>query len=327
MSRTCVICESGIFNFQSLLKCTGGFCGKMIHLHCTERFSVSALLDRGIEVKSDENSKHGLVYRCSDCINLDSIHETSIDNIPNAEDDNKTTNNIHLAEILALVKTLYSEVKILRSDNMELKREIRELKNAFPSNLSPAINSVNHISENNSEAKHLPKNAKMKKQNESIPSHDVNVNNSGDKDLGVPSTSAQSVSPIELNESDNFIPVVHRRRKPRALPPLQGSLKSDALKVANRRSTNKELFVSRLDPSTSTQDLENFILNTLNLKFVKCTKLKARYESYSSFHLLINSEDFNKVHHEDVWPAGILIKPFLGKLNTSEAKNGAHPTS
>lgn len=327
MTRSCFLCEKEIFNFQSILKCTGGFCGKVVHLSCVRRFSGSFLSDRGLSLNDDGDSRHGLVFKCLECTNLVSLNEIFPENASqglNVDDSNNSINNKHFAEILTLMKSLFGEIRTLRADNAELKRELRGLKDAISSKPSTMVNSnfSNHeINRSNKETRGSPNLAERNRQLESHTTDKSGPVNAGHSVMSPPSKSAQSEVNPAVDDSDGFIPVVNKKRKSRTVPPLHGSMKSDALKVAKRKPGNKELFVSRLDPTTSTQDLEKFVLTSFNLKSLKCTKLKTKYVSYASFHLLIDSEDFNKIHHEDLWPEGVLVKPFLGRLRVSESKN------
>lgn len=315
MNRLCHLCNLKLWNFQSFLHCSG-YCDKNIHLACVKQFTESYLSDRDILLRTDDSSKHGLTFKCKDCTNLDDGDQSSPLNMSIVNDTNNSQNNIYMLEILNLVKTLYSEVKILRSDNNELKRELNEIKCALPSGTAVL---AKQASGNGAKTRdpyiHL--------SNEKVPDPLRSTINKAE--LASTSSQGEMIANADPHgqihvASDDFT-LVTSKRKSRAVPPLHGSKRSDALKVASRTAPKKELFVSRLDPSTTAQDLESFLLNDLKLKTVKITKLKTKYQTYASFHLLIDSSDFNKAHHEDVWPEGILIKPFLGKVKSSEPKN------
>lgn len=329
MSRFCFLCEQKIFNYQSLLKCSSGFCDKITHLSCIKKLTESGLSDRGITLKTDAESKHGLVFNCSDCTSLEAIHEISMVGSPDLDEPSKCINNKHIFEILTLVKTMYNEIKSLRADNKELRKEMRELKSALPIVASKLL-----LNPNSGTARDLGKsgtvgvnNTAVGKTNtadrkSNVAEQTITKNNNSNNATVLPSTSAQE--PTNGGESsEGFTTVSYRKRKPRPIPPLQGTMKSDALKVVSRKSLKKELFVTRLDPTTTTQDLDNYLLNNLKLGLnsFKCNKLKTKYDTYSSFHLLIDSNDYEKVLHEDVWPEGILIKPFFKKEKISESKN------
>jgi hypothetical protein len=45
-----------------------------------------------------------------------------------------------------------------------------------------------------------------------------------------------------------------------------------------------------------------------------CTKLKTRFSSYTSFHVLVDEDEFPLTNNAGVWPNGCLIAPFYGRL-------------
>lgn len=74
------------------------------------------------------------------------------------------------------------------------------------------------------------------------------------------------------------------------------------------------LFVSRLDPSTTVNMLEDYV--KVNFPEVKCEPLKAKYpEHYSSFKITINEENLEKAMDSKQWPQGALVmRYFLKKI-------------
>lgn len=70
------------------------------------------------------------------------------------------------------------------------------------------------------------------------------------------------------------------------------------------------MFVTRLAPKTTTASLEKFLLKETGL-VLKSEKLKTRYDTYSSFHIWCDRSVLNNLLNTDIWPRGVLIKPFF----------------
>lgn len=100
-------------------------------------------------------------------------------------------------------------------------------------------------------------------------------------------------------------------------PILYGSGSSKNLKVALKEPRKKAVFVSRLAPEVSVQELFQYIDNEI-VKPIKITKLKTKYESYSSFHVEIEEEKFDEMFNDKHWPEGCLVCPFYGKLRNEQ---------
>lgn len=83
--------------------------------------------------------------------------------------------------------------------------------------------------------------------------------------------------------------------------------------VVNVSGGKRAIFVTRFQPSVTSKDIEYLLVN-LNLKHVKCTQLRTKFCSYSSFHIEVVASEFYSVNNPDVWPDGILISLFYGQL-------------
>ncbi|KAI5721249.1 hypothetical protein M8J77_018115 [Diaphorina citri] len=92
-----------------------------------------------------------------------------------------------------------------------------------------------------------------------------------------------------------------------------GSRKTDIDSVPNVQSF--QLFVTRIAPETSSQKLGETLLSSVpDLTSVRCSKLKTKHESYTSFHVVVPDHQSSLVSCEEAWPEGALIKRFSGKL-------------
>ena len=73
------------------------------------------------------------------------------------------------------------------------------------------------------------------------------------------------------------------------------------------------VFVSRLDPKTTSSDLQMLIRQETGLR-VKPQKMRTKSTLYSSFYIEANKSSRDLILHPDVWPKYTLLKPFYGSL-------------
>ncbi|KAG0434473.1 hypothetical protein HPB47_019085 [Ixodes persulcatus] len=118
-------------------------------------------------------------------------------------------------------------------------------------------------------------------------------------------------------DADGFLQVVPRRR----VKASAGSAKESMLHVVAKPPRKKALFVSRLHPETTCEEVSEIVGSVLDSQGFECTKLASRYDTYSSFHVSVNDEDFEKLVCPDLWPEGCLFRPFLGRLRLDDARS------
>ena len=70
------------------------------------------------------------------------------------------------------------------------------------------------------------------------------------------------------------------------------------------------VFISRLKPTTSVADLQDYVFNKINIH-VKCIELKSRHDSYKSFRILIEDNIKNKLLVPTIWPLDVLVRQFF----------------
>lgn len=109
---------------------------------------------------------------------------------------------------------------------------------------------------------------------------------------------------------------VRKKSKPRRSPLLQGK-SPDSREMVADSLRKADLFMSRLHPTVSTDEVKSLVVGLFpGCSTVKVENLKARFDSYSSFHvqLLTPRSNFDKliesIYTEDMWPAGILVRRF-----------------
>lgn len=141
--------------------------------------------------------------------------------------------------------------------------------------------------------------------------------------------SASSSGPLnnDLNaDNDGFVLVSNKKSKNKINPspkkitgkkariPNFGVKNTSSLAVIEKRPKRAALFVSRLLPSTGEQDIIKSISDQISINPFKCSKLKTKFSSYTSFHVSVEEQDFDAVSNTELWPEGCLIMPFYGRL-------------
>lgn len=71
------------------------------------------------------------------------------------------------------------------------------------------------------------------------------------------------------------------------------------------------VFVSRLAPEVSKDDLDKFLLDS-EVK-AECIELRTKYSSYKSFKVGVHSDLTSKLLSADFWPSGTLVREFVPK--------------
>lgn len=102
--------------------------------------------------------------------------------------------------------------------------------------------------------------------------------------------------------------------------PLIGENTSSSLKIVTvqTRIRKKALFVSRFDPTVNPDDIQTYLKSHLSpLGNITVTRLVTKLDHYASFHVEVAEKDFPLVNNSSIWPTGVLIKEFFGRL-TSE---------
>ncbi|KDR12811.1 hypothetical protein L798_13273 [Zootermopsis nevadensis] len=129
-------------------------------------------------------------------------------------------------------------------------------------------------------------------------------------------------------DTEGFTTVNHKKKSSSGMPsanivkqrrqPLLGVRNSASLPIDSKMVRSKALFVSRFSPEATAADVDKSLKEQLSLKRLVCTRLKTKFNFYTSFHILVNEEDFPLVNNTGVWPNGCLIAPFYGKLTPDQ---------
>ncbi|XP_041374707.1 uncharacterized protein LOC121387610 [Gigantopelta aegis] len=104
-------------------------------------------------------------------------------------------------------------------------------------------------------------------------------------------------------DSEGFKFVGPKRKKPVVI----GTAQSSALRGV--KSTPVPVFVTRLAPGTKESDILDYVRSVLGID-VWCEKLRTRYDTYSSFKILVDSKNIDKLMSPNVWPEEVLVRKF-----------------
>lgn len=107
--------------------------------------------------------------------------------------------------------------------------------------------------------------------------------------------------------------------------PVFGASKANKTVISVKTVRNVDIFVSRLHPETSANELADCIHEVkgdLVVEDIQCTRLKSKYESlYTSYHVCITVDSANLRHAIEVfmsaaaWPNGVFVKRYFRQRN------------
>ncbi|KAJ4432877.1 hypothetical protein ANN_21516 [Periplaneta americana] len=92
---------------------------------------------------------------------------------------------------------------------------------------------------------------------------------------------------------DGFQTVTRKKFKKR--DPKVGTITTSNLEMTLERIRTKSLFVSRFSPNVNENNIKDSLFNQLKLRSLEITKLKTKYQSYSSFHISGDERDFELI--------------------------------
>ena len=109
------------------------------------------------------------------------------------------------------------------------------------------------------------------------------------------------------NDVDGYTRLT-RKRSVRTKAVIGTNNGTSSLKVKTGRYVS--LFVSRLDPGTSHEDLESYFRDTHKLP-ATCTQLTTKHDSYASFKVDVMCDSAADLYNSDKWPAGVYLRKFF----------------
>ena len=129
---------------------------------------------------------------------------------------------------------------------------------------------------------------------------------------------AQSVPPVlrtvfdkqlrtpKTSQSDGFTVVTRKSRRP-----LIGTKTSNTISSTSTRPVH--VFLSRISPSCSVEEVKKFVKNTFVTTDVECEKLATRFQGYSAFRVSFNISHSTNALATENWPSGVLVRKYFVK--------------
>ena len=112
-----------------------------------------------------------------------------------------------------------------------------------------------------------------------------------------------------LANSDEWKVVQKKGRK--STKSLVDKMKGASLKSIQMHRKPADVFVSRLNPNTTIDEVKSFVSSQFKSAHTTlCQQLKTRYDTYASFYVQIDGISFNEALNLDNWPEGVLVKRF-----------------
>lgn len=122
-----------------------------------------------------------------------------------------------------------------------------------------------------------------------------------------------------------------RRQQKTKKPPVVGLDDNSGLLSSDVRPC--KLFATRFHPDTKAEEMTNYLEKNRGWKVIAVEQLKTKYDSYSSWKLIVNKSGMDKteIMKPENWPKGVLVRPFLisrkglqlGRISNSQAPNHA----
>jgi hypothetical protein len=83
--------------------------------------------------------------------------------------------------------------------------------------------------------------------------------------------------------------------------PLIGVSSMKSLPVIAKSGRSKALFVFRFSPEVTAHEVCKTLKEQLSLGKLACTRLKTKFNSYSSFHVSVTEDEFSLISDARVW--------------------------
>ena len=113
--------------------------------------------------------------------------------------------------------------------------------------------------------------------------------------------------------------ITKKRRKPVT---TVGKKVTTIFKSVKPLSRPFEIFVSRFQPHTTINSVENYVKTQFSdCKSVTCSQLSTKYLSYTSFKIVMHGISLQDALNLDNWPEGILVKKFYSVSHHTNTEN------
>ena len=109
--------------------------------------------------------------------------------------------------------------------------------------------------------------------------------------------------------SDDGFTLVKKRTRPSSLKTkaVIGTMGSSTVKAKTGRYV--AVFISRLLPETTAEEMEAFVQDTHHLSS-KCVKLDTKHQSYASFKVEVTCDNIPDMYDPEKWPVGAYVRRY-----------------
>jgi hypothetical protein len=225
--------------------------------------------------------------------------------------------------LMEMVTKLSCEVQALKRDNTALKLQLRDLRQILTP--QPSVSTEAPSSTHDASAKTY---REVLTPGGGHPASTA-ISSEPNRTTSLPES---TVMATDNQESDSFITVSRKKKEhhPSSIPsgvpnpprrtrtPLFANKSGSSLSVVPKMVRIKALFVSRFSPDVTSADVEQSLKDQLELTSLTCTKLKTKFNSYSSFHIAVSEDDFHLISNTEVCPIDCLIVPYYGHLDLEQ---------
>ncbi|KAG0422987.1 hypothetical protein HPB47_001221 [Ixodes persulcatus] len=301
----CAECTLPISSRQTFIACSGE-CDFVIHTKCLNiRQDYDVLFRDGVSI-----------YKCTDCtrrprgeeslVNADVLSPGSTTPTAMGSHEHPANSAATLTELLLKVDRLEATVTSLKLENAAMRLELKNNNSMVMkcldfvnTNLAKALHALLTIQPTGPGYASVAKNTTKQTSGETPPVRPSAVNKApANNETQRPSRQSTSASTAPSTHSDNVSPSSGKRNQPddgwnevrrrRKAEIRGGASKSTTLRTVPRGPARKALFVTRMNPDTTTEDIEQFVADVVKDDTLVCTRLKSKFSTYSSFHVALS---------------------------------------
>lgn len=339
----CGACKNEVSDDDDALFCDGS-CGKWFHMHC-----VNISID---DYKKIGDLKDIVLWMCAACKNevRKGVKKTSSNVKSKRMEDNLCCECFsyiqilteQISELTESYKLMSENVSFIQNSTTELKSEVRTLKcnSTFDSiwtdstkrSFSEVIKSSSKpplpVPEKKSSVKgNSSSSVGLEPRNLDLTSRHMAISD-------VSNSSDQESSRRSTVDGDGFQTVTNKRPRKMGLKSVadrpsdnqatkvsklvMGKASNSKLSVVDRLSW---VYVTRLDPSVTENDLIDHVTGLYSDIEVKCEKLATRHSSYNSFKVGLPKHLGDDCMKPDNWPKGLLIGKFVPQRRPRQLSN------
>jgi hypothetical protein len=244
---------------------------------------------------------------------------------------NRLNMNNLVENVLQMVLKLTEEVEELRKENEFLKSTVSKIVAAVPISLVQTSSSAHCEPLSSAAVTDVPVHVSMSSMSSVLTSAESGVKSYRDvvtaglqcKEFPGPVTGDGFITVTHKKKSNQVTSVITSIKQHRQ--PLIGVRNCVSLPVVSKKERSKALFILCFSPEVVTVEVEKSLREQLSLNRLVCARLRTKFNSYASLHVLVNEDDFPLDNSTGVWPNGCLLAPFYGKLTPDQMYSSSTP--